>query len=200
SGDAARGMIADLAPRPVYHLGPERDLPLFAGLDVSLVALDAAQAVVCTGLFDDETETPATYAPMLAEMRARLLPMVCANPDLKVERGERIVWCAGGVAAAYEALGGVVTYAGKPHAPVYDMADRLIAELRGTAVPRSRLIAIGDGIKTDIAGASSAGIRSIYVASGVHLSGGTSLDPDALAALFDGLAMRPVAAMQALAW
>lgn len=200
SGDAARGMIAELAPRPAYHLGPERDLPLFAGLGLELVALEDAQAVVCTGLFDDETETPETYAPMLRRMRERSLPMVCANPDLKVERGGRIVWCAGGVAAAYEALGGDVAYAGKPHAPIYDMAERAIAELRGGAVPRRRLIAIGDGLKTDIAGASAAGIRSVYVASGVHLSGGTLLDPAALAALFDGLAMRPVAAMQALAW
>ncbi len=199
SGDAARSMIAAYAGRPVFHLGPERDLPLFEGLDVELSPLSSAEAVICTGLYDDETETPETYAGLLGTMRAKGLAMVCANPDLKVERGGRIVWCAGGVAAAYEALGGVVSYAGKPHAPVYAMAEAIIAELRGgRAVGRERLLAIGDGVKTDIKGASDAGIRSVYIASGVHLEPGSTLDGAALTRLFDGLAMRPVAAMQEL--
>lgn len=200
SGDAARNMIAVYAGRAVFHLGPERDLPLFDGTGVELAPLERAEAVVCTGLYDDETETPDTYTGLLTELRARDLAMVCANPDLKVERGGRIIWCAGGVAAAYEALGGDVAYAGKPHAPIYTMADGVIAELRGgVRVPRDRILAIGDGVKTDIKGASDAGIRSVYVASGVHLAPGATLDGAALGRLFDRFEMRPVAAMQQLA-
>lgn len=200
SGDAARSMIAAYAGRPVFHLGPERDLPLFDGLGVVLTDVDRAEAVVCTGLYDDETETPDTYADLLRRLREHGLAMICANPDLKVERGGRIVWCAGGVAAAYAAIGGEVSYAGKPHPPIYAMADAVIAELRGgVPVPRARVLAIGDGVKTDIKGASEAGIRSIYVASGVHLAPGATLDGAALARLFDGFAVRPVAAMQQLA-
>lgn len=201
SGDAARSMIAAYAGRPVLHIGPERDLPLFAGLGVVFGALDAAEAVICTGLADDETETPETYGALLAAARARALPMICANPDLKVERGGKIVWCAGGVAGAYAALGGAVTYAGKPHAPIYDAADGVIARLRGgVTVPRSRLLAIGDGIKTDILGASAAGIRSVYIASGVHLAPGAMLDAAAVADLVAGITPAPIAAMSALAW
>lgn len=200
SGDAARAMIAAYRGRPVLHIGPERDLPLFEGLGLVLASLDQAEGVMCTGLHDDETETPDSYAELLAAARARRLPMVCANPDLKVERGGRIIWCAGGVAAAYAALGGDVAYAGKPHAPIYAKADEMVAALRGAAVPRSRMLAIGDGIKTDIAGASAAGIRSVYIASGVHLAHGTALDESSVATLLAGITPAPVAAMTALVW
>lgn len=201
SGDAARNLVSAYAGQRVYHLGPERDLPLFEGSGVELAPVAAADAVVCTGLFDDEVETPESYTTLLAEIRARALPMVCANPDLKVERGGRIIWCAGAIAVAYEQLGGPVAYAGKPYAPIYVMAEAMIAGLRGgSAVPRARLLAIGDGLKTDIKGAADAGIRSVYVASGVHLAHGTILDPAALARLFEGFTLPPVAAMQALVW
>ncbi len=198
SGDAARGLIAEWAGRPVHHLGPERDLPLLEGLDLKLVAPEAATGIVCTGLFDDTTETPDDYRALLARLHARGLPMICANPDLKVERGGQIIYCAGAIAEAYGAIGGDVVYAGKPHLPIYDAALARIAELRGDAVPRERILAIGDGVKTDILGAVRAGIRSVYVASGIHLQGG--LDAQALAKLFHEPEGRPVAAMSAVAW
>ena len=122
SGDAARAFVARFAPGPVFHLGPERDLGIYEGLGVRIGACEIANAVVCTGLFDDETETPDDYAAVLQTCLGRGLPMVCANPDLTVERGGRIIYCAGALAAAYEKIGGSVTYAGKPHLPVYDMA------------------------------------------------------------------------------
>ncbi len=181
SGDAARGLIAEWAGRPVHHIGPERDLPLLEGLDLALVAPEAATGIVCTGLFDDTTETPGDYRDLLARLHARGLPMICANPDLRVERGGQIIYCAGAIAEAYGEIGGDVVYAGKPHLPIYDAALARIAELRGDAVPRERILAIGDGIKTDILGAVRAGIRSVYVASGIHLQGG--LDAPALAKL-----------------
>lgn len=199
SGDAARGLLAEWSGKKVYHLGPERDLPLLAGLDLERVTPEQAEGIVCSGLFDDTTETPDDYRDILALLLARGLPMICANPDLKVERGDRIIYCAGAIAAAYAEIGGNVVYAGKPHLPIYDAADARIAALRGAPVPRRRLLAIGDGVKTDILGAARAGIRSVYVASGIHLSG-ARLDQAALASLFPLPDTRPVAAMTALAW
>ncbi len=198
SGDAARTMIGNLAGQPVYHLGPERDRPLFAGSGVVCTPLQDAKAIICTGLFDDENETPDDYREWLQSAHARGLPMICANPDLKVERGGKIVWCAGGVAALYATLGGNVSYAGKPYAPIYKLAFDELSRLRGANVSRDRVLAIGDGVNTDIAGAGVAGVRSVFIASGVHVDGG--LDAQALERIFADAPTRPVAAMAELAW
>ncbi|KUO55073.1 MAG: HAD family hydrolase [Alphaproteobacteria bacterium BRH_c36] len=203
SGDATRELIEVYAGRAVYHLGPERDLAIFAGIDVHRVGpevTEGAEAVICTGLFDDTTETPADYAELLGGLAARGLPMICANPDVKVERGGHIVYCAGSIAEAYAALGAPVELAGKPHRPIYDMAFKRIAELRGWEVPKSRILAIGDGVKTDIAGAIGAGVRAVYVASRVHMDDDEALEPGVLAGLFPDERARPVAAMSQLAW
>ncbi len=199
SGDAARALIARLGRAAVFHLGPERDLALYEGLDVHRVPAESAEAVVCTGLFDDETETPEDYVALLAGFRARELPMICANPDLSVERGDRIVHCAGALAQAYARIGGEVAYAGKPYLPVYDMAFAALARREGRPLAKETVLAIGDGIRTDIEGAAAAGVRAVYVASGVH-AGADTLDADLLARLFPEGAARPVAAMAALAW
>ncbi len=198
SGDTSRGLIAALGGEPLYHLGPERDLALFEGLTVTLAAPDAAEAIVCTGLFDDETDTAETYATLLEACAKRGLPMICANPDLHVERGGRIIPCAGAVAAKYEQLGGNVSYAGKPHLPIYDAAFALTDKLAGRPIPRQAILAIGDGIRTDIAGAARAQVRSVYIASGVHLK--AQLTREALEGLFPDPSVRPVAAMSALVW
>ncbi len=198
SGDVCRAMIADWQGRPLHHIGPERDKPIFEGLPLSFVAMDAAEAVVLTGLFDDTRETPEDYRAPLAGLLARRVPMVCANPDLTVERGNQLVYCAGAIAALYEEMGGEVTYAGKPHLPIYDMAFADIARRAGSPVPRQAILAIGDGLRTDIAGAARAGIRSVFIASGVHVDGGV-MDAGVLARLFAGSSGRPIAAMQGLA-
>jgi HAD superfamily hydrolase (TIGR01459 family) len=200
SGDAARALIAALDRGPLFHLGPERDLAIYGGLPLRLTSAGEAAAVVCTGLFDDETETPEDYAALLADCAHRTLPMVCANPDLTVERGGRIVYCAGALAQLYESMGGKVAYAGKPYLPIYDLAFSALSEIKGRPVPREAALAIGDGIATDIAGAAAAGVASVYVASGVHVAGGTGLDRATLDALFPDPALRPAAAMTALAW
>ena len=198
SGDVARSLIAAFAGRPIMHLGPERDLPIFSGIDIERVGPERAEAIVCTGLFDDERETPDDYTETLTQCAARRLPMICANPDIAVERGGRLVYCAGALAQAYAALGGDVSYAGKPYLPIYELALATLETLRpGTSAP-ARLLAIGDGINTDIAGAAAAGVRSVFVASGVHVTGG--LDASALSALFPAGGPRPVAAMTSLAW
>ena len=198
SGDVARALIAHYAGRPIVHLGPERDLGLFAGMDIERVAPDRAAAVICTGLFDDERETPDDYAATLAACAARGLPMICANPDIAVERGGHLVYCAGALARAYEALGGKVDYAGKPYLPIYELAFSTLEILRPGSADPARLLAIGDGVHTDIAGAAGVNVPSVFVASGVHVKDG--LDPAALDALFPPGAPRPVAAMTALAW
>ncbi|MCH9807373.1 MAG: TIGR01459 family HAD-type hydrolase [Alphaproteobacteria bacterium] len=203
SGDATRELIADYAGRSVYHLGPERDLPLFDGIDVKRVGPDeseGAEVIVCTGLFDDTIETPADYATRLQGFKARGLPMICANPDIKVERGGQVIYCGGAIAEAYAALGAEVSLAGKPHAPIYDMAFEWLAEQRGREVSKSKAMAIGDGVKTDIAGGILAGIRAVYIASRVHMGDDEALEPGVLDTLFPDPNARPVAAMASLVW
>lgn len=200
SGDVTRVLISRFAGQTVFHLGPDRYLGTFDGLDVTRGTIEDAAAVVCTGLFEDEHETPDDYRDMLADIRARSLPMICANPDIVVERGDRLIYCAGALADNYAALGGEVLNAGKPHPPIYARARELIAQARGSAVDRARVLAIGDGIKTDIAGAAAAGLRVVFIASALHVEGGTGLDETTLARLFAGHPAPPIAAMTGLAW
>jgi len=198
SGDAARALVGAYAGKRVFHLGPERDLSLYDDLGVTLSEAADADAVSCTGLFDDVVETADDYASLLAELAARGLPMICANPDLTVERGDQIVYCAGALAAAYEAQGGRVAYAGKPYLPIYDMAFAMIAKLKEKPVARERILCIGDGLRTDIKGAAAAGLDSVFIASGVHAP--TGVTAETVARLFPSRNERPIAAMPALAW
>ncbi|MEJ2123532.1 MAG: HAD hydrolase-like protein, partial [Alphaproteobacteria bacterium] len=172
------------------------------GLNVTLGKPEDAASIVCSGLFDDENETPEDYAALFAQLRTLNLPMICANPDMACERGHRIIPCAGALASEYKALGGEVLYAGKPYQPIYDLALAQIASARGADVPRERLLAIGDGITTDIAGAGALGIDSVFVASGVFVKNahGTGLTSDIVADLFEGQSARPIAATDRLVW
>lgn len=203
SGDVTRALLRERPGVRVFHLGPERDKPIFEGLDLSFAGPAEADLVVCSGLFDDRTETPDDYAGLLSELKARALPMLCANPDLKVERGTELVYCAGALAQAYEALGGEVTYSGKPYRPIYDLAFRRLPEHAGRILPASRVLAIGDGLKTDLAGAAVAGFDAVFVASGLHLgdrADAHGLSETELAALFADQPHRPVAALARLKW
>ncbi len=200
SGDVARDLIAHRAGEPLYHLGPPRDLPLMAGLDAPRVAAAEANYVLCTGLFDDETETAESYAEQLTDFARRGLTLICANPDLVVDRGGRIVPCAGSLAVAYEKLGGQAIYAGKPHAPIYDLAIRLGQELRGETVAKPRILAIGDAIRTDIAGAAQYGLASLMCVAGIHAEEMAGLSDDALQGWFGRQSHRPNYAMPHLAW
>ncbi len=166
SGDLTRDTIAARPGVPLHHLGPARDLPLFEGLDAPLVPLADAAYVVCTGLFDDTTETPDDYAEMFTTMLARGLVMVCANPDLIVHRGGEPVYCAGALAVAYQARGGAVSIAGKPYGEIYDAAFARVAPL---ALTRRDALAVGDSIRTDVTGARNAGIDSLFIAAGIHI-------------------------------
>jgi HAD superfamily hydrolase (TIGR01459 family) len=204
SGDVTRGIVTARLAQAVFHLGPERDLSIFGGLDVTFAPLERADYVVCSGLFDDTTETPESYRDMLAAMRSRGLFMVCANPDIVVERGDALVYCAGALADAYAALGGEVLYCGKPYAPIYDAAMRQAAALRGGAVPeRKRVLAVGDSVRTDLKGAAAFGLDCMFVISGIHAEEyGSRETPDlaALDAIFGAASVTPKAVMRGLAW
>jgi HAD superfamily hydrolase (TIGR01459 family) len=201
SGDVTRELIR-AAPRRVFHLGPERDETLYEGLDVELVEEREADVVVCTGFFDDETETPEDYAEMLTLFRSRDLPFVCANPDIVVERGHRLIWCAGALARDYGQLGGRTLIAGKPHRPIYEAAVAAAEEARGEKVDRARVIAIGDGMLTDIKGADLFGIDALYISGGIHagdyVMGGVH-DVEKLQAFLKKHGSNPVATMPMLA-
>ncbi len=199
SGDLTRGLVDRWRHKRMYHLGPDHNLGLFDGLDVTLATSLEAEIVVCSGFLDDTTETVADYRTTLDGFRRRGALMICANPDLMVERGTRIIPCAGALAAAYAEIGGDVVYAGKPYPPVYDLALSTVADVRGHAIDKSRVLAIGDGVRTDIAGAAAVGIRSLFVASAIHIDRGR-LDPQVTAELFAGLEDLPIAAMTGLAW
>ena len=200
SGDLTRHELAKHAGARIFHLGPERDLPIFKDLDLTRVDAKDAELVVCTGLFNDETETPEDYEVLLRELAGRKLTMLCANPDHLVERGHSLVYCAGALAQLYEEDGGEVIYAGKPYLPIYELAEETIAGIAGRKVARSEILAIGDGIRTDMAGAAEFGLDAVFVASGLHVGPGREgLDDLRLAELFEGR-KAPRAAMPALAW
>lgn len=203
SGDVTRAFLAGHPGQTVFLIGPERDHSIFDGLPVAFGALEAADYAVCTGLYDDEKETPDDYGDILARMRARSLFMVCANPDLVVERGNRLVHCAGAIADRYAHLGGEVLYAGKPHPPIYEEAFAQIAAVRGSSVPLARVLAIGDSVRTDLTGATRAGIDCLFVTAGIHreeLGGRHDPDLDALALIFAEAGAAPAAVMHRLVW
>ena len=144
SGDVTHALIAARKGQRVFHIGPERDLPIYDGLDAPTTALEHADYAVCSGLTDDTVETPHDYHDLIERMRARALPMICANPDVVVERGDKLVYCAGAIADLYAAAGGNVTYAGKPYRPIYEQALAIAEAARGRPVERHRVLAIGD--------------------------------------------------------
>ena len=199
SGDVSRNLIAKHPGETVWHLGPERDRPIFNGLDVVQGTAETGRIIVCTGLFDDERETPDDYKSRLRPLAGRGVEMICANPDVKAERGGHMIYCAGAIAEAYEVMGGAVAYAGKPFAPIYEQAFALAERLTGRTVGKDRVLAIGDGAGTDIEGACRAGVRSIYIASPVSLPRGTAL-ADAGEIVFGQRAAKPIAVMPALVW
>jgi HAD superfamily hydrolase (TIGR01450 family) len=201
SGDVTRRLIAD-GPRELFHIGAPRDLPLYDGLDVALVSEAEAQAICCTGLFDDETGTPEDYAPLLQRLAARGLPFICANPDIVVERGDRLIWCAGALARDYAALGGAVAIAGKPHAPIYVAALEMAAQLTGKDLTPSDCLAIGDGLMTDVKGAADFGFDVLFISGGIHAGeyvSGRVTDRAAMERFVRDAGFAPVAEMTRLA-
>jgi HAD superfamily hydrolase (TIGR01459 family) len=204
SGDVTRGVVESRLSERVFHIGPERDLPIFVGLNVSFAPVETADYVVCSGLFDDTRETPDDYRELLAAMRARSLFMLCANPDIVVERGEDLIYCAGALADAYADIGGEVLFCGKPHAPIYETAIGQAARVRGgEPPPLNRVLAIGDSIRTDLKGAAMFGIDCLFIVSGIHAADVQSTGADDLSGLleaFSAAGVAPKAVMRKLQW
>jgi len=187
SGDLTRNYVADHPGRKVFWLGPERDGGIYRGLDPILAPLEEADYIICTGLLDDETETAEDYREMMLQARERKLPLICANPDIVVERGDRLIYCAGAIAELYRELGGEVIFYGKPHRPIYARAIALAAQRRGHEIKLNSVLAIGDSVRTDLAGAHGFGIDCLFVARGIHseeFEGIDQLDPASVKELF----------------
>ncbi len=202
SGDVTREVVAG-RNGAVFHIGPERDATIFDGLNVCFAPVDEAAYTVCSGLFDDTTETPDHYRDLMETMRGRGLFMVCANPDLVVERGNELLYCAGAIADLYASMGGEVLYAGKPHRPIYQAALAKAAVARGAAAPAGRTLAIGDSLRTDIAGARALGIDGLFVSGGIHaeeLGSRESVSTVALAGIFANAGITPHAVTPKLMW
>lgn len=185
SGDAIFEELSRRAPGPAYKLGPDFDDGLYEGTGLAFAPLKDAAFISCTGLIDYETETPEQYRDLLAEGALRRLPMVCANPDIVVQVGGALRYCAGALAALYETLGGVVVMAGKPHPPIFELAYRRLEAL-GVEADRRRMLVIGDGPKTDIAGAQGEGIEALFITGGI--TGGRMADAFDVRAAADLLA------------
>jgi HAD superfamily hydrolase (TIGR01459 family) len=202
SGDVTSAVIMQRPGQSVFHLGPPRDLPIYQGLNVKLVDAETADYVVCSGLFDDTKETPEDYRPLLERLKARGLFMLCANPDVVVERGNELVYCAGALADLYQSMGGEVLYAGKPYAPIYDIALERAKALRKGAVPLARVLAIGDSVRTDLTGAAALGVDFLFLTAGIHageIGAGGDPDPNTLKLFFEDNRM-PKAVTRRLVW
>lgn len=167
SGDVTQVLMRQHGGGRVFHLGPARDYSIYDGTGVERVPVEEAHAVLCTGLFDDRNDKLEDYAPLLADLKARNLVMICANPDKIVRIGDHILYCAGTLADLYMAKGGTVLMAGKPHAPIYDLALSEASRIRRLAIDRTAILAIGDGPETDIRGAADYGIDALLVAEGI---------------------------------
>ena len=200
SGDLTRNFVAGRPGHKVFWLGPERDNSIYRGLDPVLSPLEQADYIVCTGPFDDETESAEDYRAMMLQALERKLTLICANPDIVVERGDRLVYCAGAIAELYRELGGEVIFYGKPHRPIYERAMALAAEHRGHSVELSQVLGIGDSVRTDLAGAHGFGIDLLFVTRGIHseeFEGIDQLDPASVKELFGH---PPKALMRELRW
>ncbi len=202
SGDLTRNYVASHLGQSFLMIGPERDNPMLRGLDVKLTTLEQADTIICTGPFNDEVETEEDYRSMMEEALKRNLTFICANPDIVVERGHRLITCAGAIAELYRSLGGDVIFYGKPHQPIYDRALELAAAKRGKTRPLNRVLAIGDSVRTDLTGANRMGLDCLFLTRGIHaveFEGLDIADRFSVQRVF-GEVKPPLALMQDLKW
>ena len=203
SGDVTRDVLGKHAGQKMYHIGPERDRSIYSGLNLHFAPLEEADFVICSGLDDDDRETPDDYRAKLELMLKRKLFMVCGNPDLVVERGDRLVYCAGSIADLYATMGGEVLYAGKPYRPIYDLALQKAEAISGRKADLKRVLAIGDSVRTDLKGARAFGIDMLFMAAGIHaeeFGGRDTPDTGAMKTVFAAAGEMPTAVMKHLVW
>lgn len=203
SGDAAQeAMLMGAVGQRIWHLGPDKDDSFFTDLPdwakdrpaIERVPYDEAEGIVCTGPFDEMTETPEDYRGKFLAAKARGLKLLCANPDIVVDFGDTRIFCAGALAQLYDQMGGESLYFGKPHPPIYDLARRIATEA-GIRFSDSRTIAIGDGFHTDIQGGVGEGIDTLFITGGLAAAEfGPDVenpDPEKLAAWLEPQELRP---------
>ena len=197
SGDVGRSLLAARAPGPALRIGPAKDDPLYDGLGLEFASVETAAFIACSGPNDEDVETPEDYRAVLTLAAGRGLSMICANPDLVVQRGDALIYCAGALAKLYEAIGGEVIWAGKPYAPIYDLAYEMAGRPE-----RNRVLAIGDGLLTDLTGAREQGLDALFVADGVHAAEALTPDGEIDAARLSALLAPslPAFAMRSLVW
>ncbi len=212
SGDVTVSLLIERAGQSLFHLGPPEETALFeevftlSGKTPRVAPLKQASFVLCTGLADPWHETPADYEELLAAMRARNLELICANPDIVVEDGGKLFYCAGAIAERYAVAGGKVIQAGKPFAPIFARALELARGPGTKIIDRARVLVIGDAMRTDIKGAHDQGFDSLFVTSGIHrkeLHGATQdtgLDAAAFRQFMEAADFAPTAAIPALVW
>jgi HAD superfamily hydrolase (TIGR01459 family) len=201
SGDATRQVVAEMADRKFFRIGPSKDDGMFDAMEIEVVPLDKAEAIFCTGPNDDTRETPEDYRRVLTEAAGKNIPMVCANPDIVVKYGDRLIYCAGALGELYAALGGKVILGGKPHPPIYELARSHMSQSLGHS-PK-RILAIGDGLDTDIRGANEQGIDVVFVADGIFAEEareGGKLAAHRLEAALAEKGVHAAFAMDTLAW
>jgi HAD superfamily hydrolase (TIGR01459 family) len=203
SGDATRVLLAERAPGPAWKLGPDRDDPLYEGLGLTFVPPEAAAFISVTGPYDDENDQPADYQERFEGCIERGLELICANPDIVVQRGDKLVYCGGALAELYESLGGKVTMAGKPFAPIYETCLAQAEQHLGHALDRGRVLCIGDGLPTDVRGANARALDVLFIASGIHgeeTIGAEALDATAVRNLLRQEDLAATWAMADLVW
>ena len=200
SGDVTRDLIA-AGPRKIYHLGPDRDFSIYEGSTSTWSKNSRRPRSSAPGCSTTRPRSPEDYAATLRRFRARDLPFICANPDIVVERGDRLIWCAGALARDYALLGGRTLISGKPHRPIYEASLKAAGQILGREVGPRDVLAIGDGMLTDVKGADDNGIDVLYVSGGIHAreyGDVDSPDPEALAAFLEAHGRRPVAVIARL--
>lgn len=199
SGDVARTELEARPEAKLFHLGPARDMPNYDGLPNKMVGEDECDVVVVTGPFNDEIEVAEDYREMFSRLIPRGVLMLCANPDLVVERGDKLIVCAGALAQLYEQMGGKAIYAGKPYAPIYDRVVAEAQKLRGGKIEKEEMLAIGDGARTDLKGAALQGIDCLFISGGIHAED-FSEEKNRAGEIFAEQAAWPIGMMHRLSW
>ncbi|MBD8065563.1 TIGR01459 family HAD-type hydrolase [Devosia sp. PTR5] len=203
SGDCTRSMVAKYRGKAIHHVGPPTaDDALYEGLDVRRSGPEEAEAVIVTDL-DTDDDTPEMYRERAKLWLSRKLPMICANPDRVVEHGDKIIYCGGALGDLYSAMGGMVHMAGKPYPPIYEEAYYLAEKAAGGSIEKSRVLGIGDSVRTDAAGAAQFGIDLLFITGSIHaaeLDAFGKPDPQAIADLVAPSRARVAGYLPRLSW
>lgn len=212
SGDVTASLLFSRGEAALFSLGPFEQMDLFdevcrmRGVQPRLAPIETAEFVLCTVFIDPDQERLADYDAVLAKILHRHLDMICANPDIVVQQGEKLYYCAGALAERYAAAGGTVIMAGKPFTPIYTAAFALAGEIGGRKIDRSRVLVIGDAMRTDIKGACDQGLASLFVTSGIHRdelhgsAAGAELDVAAYHQFIEAADFAPTASIAELVW